>query len=159
MGKVLSIEFDETSLRKFYRRIDPAHLIKNPMDSFYLRVAGTMQKKTSAYAPVDTGKLSRSVKIEKRRSMGGGLSGVAVVVRSPYGLFVNEGTRPHFPPVSALTGWASRHGMNPYAVAVGISKRGTRAQPFFDKALKETAHALPIELRKAAVSIEHKWGV
>ena len=32
-------------------------------------------------------------------------------------------TRPHFPPVKALTGWSKRHGMNPYQVAISIAEK------------------------------------
>ena len=44
MSVVLNIEFDERSLRKFYRRIDPDNLLGNPMDAFYNRVASTIQR-------------------------------------------------------------------------------------------------------------------
>ena len=158
MSVVLSMEFDEASVRRFYRRIDPDNLIKNPMDSFYKRVAGTIQRKAQGYAPKDTGALRKSIRVEAPRRFGK-LRGIAVVVRSPYGLFVHEGTKPHMPPVSALRGWASRKGMSPWAVAYGIKRKGTKAQPFLKRAADETRRALPIELRTAARDIEKKWRV
>ena len=163
MSVVLNIEFDEASVRKFYRRIDPDNLLGNPMDAFYNRVAGTIQRKAQGYAPKDTGALRRSIRIDRRfakaKTAGGVRSGIAVVVRSPYGLFVHEGTKPHMPPVSALRGWASRKGMSPWAVAYGIKRKGTKAQPFLKRAADETRRALPIELRTAARDIEKKWRV
>ena len=54
-----------------------------------------------------------------------------------YGLFVEAGTRPHFPPVAALSGWARRHGVNPYALQRAIGRRGTRARPFLLLALQK----------------------
>lgn len=156
---VMSIEVDEASLRRFYKRIDPDNLIKDPLDSFYNRVAKTIQKKAKAKAKAskDTGKLMSSIRVERARLLSGGLRGVAVVVRSPYGLYVHEGTAPHMPPVQALAGWASRHGMSPWAVALSIAERGTRAQPFLRDAAQETARALPIELRVAVAGIEKRW--
>ena len=58
-----------------------------------------------------------------------------------YGLYVERGRRPgRRPPVAALRGWARRHGVNPYAVARAIGRRGTRARPFL----------VPAYLRNAA---------
>ena len=159
MSVALRFEFDEASVRRFYRRIDPDNLLGNPMDSFYKRVAGTIRKKAQGYAPKDTGALRKSIKVERTKKLRGSLRGVAVVVRSPYGLFVHEGTRPHMPPVDALRGWAARKGMSPWAVALGIAAKGTEAQPFLKRAADETRRALPIELRTAARDIERKWRV
>jgi hypothetical protein len=56
-----------------------------------------------------------------------------------YGLYVERGSRPHWPPVAALVGWARRHGANPYAVQRGIARRGTRARPFLVPAFTKNA--------------------
>jgi hypothetical protein len=56
-----------------------------------------------------------------------------------YGLYVERGSRPHWPPVAALVGWARRHGVSPYAVQRGIARRGTRARPFLLPAFTKNA--------------------
>jgi hypothetical protein len=70
--------------------------------------------------------------------------------RSPggafYGEFVREGTRPHFPPIEALIPWvmakwglageAARQGA--YRLALAISRRGTKANRYHDRALQES---------------------
>lgn len=56
-----------------------------------------------------------------------------------YGLYVERGSRPHFPPVAALSGWARRHGANPYAVQRAIGRKGTRARPFLAPAFTRNA--------------------
>lgn len=56
-----------------------------------------------------------------------------------YGLYVERGTRPHWPPLAALVGWARRHGVSPYAVQRGIARRGTRARPFLLPAFTRNA--------------------
>ena len=61
-----------------------------------------------------------------------------VVVNSPYGEAVENGTRPHFPPVDALTNWANRKGINPYALAFSISKKGTKAHPYFKPGIEKS---------------------
>lgn len=53
----------------------------------------------------------------------------------PYARYVEKGTRPHFPPAfpgSALDQWAEMHGLNAYAVAQSIAKKGTRPHPFVE---------------------------
>lgn len=53
----------------------------------------------------------------------------------PYGSAVEFGTRPHFPPVSALSLWAKRKGLNPFVIARSISRKGTKANPFFQNSI------------------------
>jgi hypothetical protein len=60
-----------------------------------------------------------------------------------YGLFVERGRRPgRRPPVAALAGWARRHGVNPFALARAIGRRGTRAQPFVEPSLERNRDQL-----------------
>lgn len=54
-----------------------------------------------------------------------------------YAMAVEKGTRPHFPPVYALEGWARRHGMVAFLVARAISKRGTKAHRMLENALED----------------------
>lgn len=42
-----------------------------------------------------------------------------------YAIFVEKGTRPHFPPIRKLQGWADRHGIPVWAVALKIAREGT----------------------------------
>lgn len=63
----------------------------------------------------------------------------------PYALAVHEGTKPH--PVAreavakggSLYRWAVKRGLNPYAVAHSIAKKGTRANPFMKRTVEQTA--------------------
>ena len=75
--------------------------------------------------------------------------------------FVEFGTKPHFPPPSALATWARRHGFGPrgeWALARAIAKRGTKARPFLVPALLESKPDIEGFLRDAARQIEAKWG-
>lgn len=53
-----------------------------------------------------------------------------------YGLYVHEGTSPHWPPVSetqpggSLYRWAQKKGIPPFLVARAIARRGTKPQPW-----------------------------
>lgn len=63
-----------------------------------------------------------------------------------YGRFVREGARPHFPPVAALIPWVkARMGAGSekdarskaFMVALAISRRGTRPNPYHRQALAQ----------------------
>ena len=70
-----------------------------------------------------------------------------------YGSAVEFGTRPHFPPVGALSLWARRKGLNPFMVARSIARKGTRANPFFSKAIKAQQSAINNEFSDAIDAI------
>jgi phage gpG-like protein len=88
------------------------------------------------YAPVDTGRLRASITPEVRVS---GPTTVQGIVGSnvSYAPFVELGTKPHWPPVGALATWARRHGTVAYLVARAISRRGTKAVKYLERAFTE----------------------
>lgn len=96
-----------------------------PVQRFLDRAAIFIQGQARIHAPVDTNVLRGSVTVETtgkhERSIG---------TNKDYGPYVEFGTRPHFPPVAAITPWAKRHRLEPFAVARAIGMRGTKAQPF-----------------------------
>jgi hypothetical protein len=49
--------------------------------------------------------------------------------------------------------WAERRGLNPYAVANSIKKKGTKAQPFFQPAIDSQKHNVQNEFDKALSAI------
>lgn len=68
---------------------------------------------------------------------------------APYAAYVHFGTRPHMPPVSAIEPWAKKHGLNPWAVAKSIAKKGTKANPFLQRAVDKTQAAVEQEFATA----------
>ncbi len=112
------------------RRADP------PIGRFLDRGAIFIQSRAREHAPVDTNRLRGSITVNptstRQREVGTNVG---------YGLFVEKGTRPHFPPPAALQGWATRHGFSGpnagFLVARAIARKGTKAQPFMDPAAKE----------------------
>lgn len=86
-------------------------------------------------APANTGSLRGSIKAQMR-----GIAKWRVLVNSEYGLYVHEGTDPHFPPWqenTALAEWANDKGIPPFLVAKSIAEHGTEAQPFLRDAVDE----------------------
>ena len=50
-----------------------------------------------------------------------------------HAIYLDQGTKPHMPPVSAIKKWARHKGLNEWAVAMKIKKYGTKAHPFLYK--------------------------
>lgn len=91
--------------------------------------------KKSGYVPVDTGRLRASITPEVY-SRGRDIVGVvgSNVKYAPYQEF---GTRPFWPPISALNRWARRHGISAFLVARAISVRGIKALHYLQRALED----------------------
>lgn len=85
-------------------------------------------------APVDTGVLKASIMPEviSRDKMTTGVVGSNIV----YAPFMELGTRPHWPPLAALEGWARRHGTTAYVVARAIARRGLKPRRYLRRALE-----------------------
>lgn len=72
---------------------------------------------------------------------------------SPYAAAVNYGTGPHHVSPTQLAPWAAKKGLNPFAVAKSIAKKGTRANPFFDKAVANAEDGVNKEFETAGADI------
>lgn len=70
-----------------------------------------------------------------------------------YSMAVHDGTRPHFVSVESIRAWANKKGLNPYAVAKSIGKKGTRANPFFKRAVDSVEDSVNKEFDEALVNI------
>lgn len=75
----------------------------------------------------DLGNLANSILINL---IDGGMN-AQIYPEAPYAIYVEEGTKPHFPPPSALEGWARRHGFeSAWPICKVINERGLKAKPF-----------------------------
>lgn len=84
-------------------------------------------------APVDTGNLKRSINYKVKKTE------VRIGPNARYGVYVEDGTRPHYVKPKRLKKWASRKGLDPQLVAWAIAKHGTKAQPFLGPAIKDSS--------------------
>ena len=132
-------------------KLDYRPLIEIPLRNFLLKSAFAVEGKAKEFAPVDTGRLRASItsRIEETKAT------IAPTVH--YGAHVEFGTRPHFPPPSALEPWARRHGMNAFAVARAISRRGTRRHPYMVPAAQAAAPDISRFADEFALEVETRW--
>jgi hypothetical protein len=70
-----------------------------------------------------------------------------------YPLFVYLGTRPHMPPVDAITAWANSKGINPWALAMSIKQKGTKSNDYVDRAFASAEIPVQEEFGFAAGAI------
>lgn len=101
--------------------------VKDAVKNVVAESALNIQREAKKRTPVDTGRLRSSIAIE----FSDGLT-ATIGTNVEYAAAVEFGSQPHFPPPSALAGWARRHGMNgkEFVLARKIARRGTPAQPF-----------------------------
>lgn len=92
-------------------------------------------KDARANTPVDQGVTRASItpSIHSRRDMIIGVVGS----NKKSALWAEKGTRPHWPPIRALEGWARRHGTKAYLVALAISRHGTKGHHMLQRALDD----------------------
>jgi hypothetical protein len=99
-----------------------------------------IQGATIVEAPVYTGALRANVKYQSGNLWG------RVYVDKNYALAVHEGQKPHYVPIDPLTRWTMRKfGLTKKqaygrakAIQKKIAEKGTKANPFMDRAIKKT---------------------
>lgn len=70
-----------------------------------------------------------------------------------YAMAVHNGTQPHFAPIGALQAWARKKGMNAYALRNSIAVKGTKANPFLTRSVKQEEHNIDGEMKDAIKKI------
>lgn len=109
-------------------------------------------------APVDKGELRDSL---RARVEGRGVETLATVF-SPLrrAVFSEKGTRPHWPPIAALQGWAVRHGFpakgGAFLVARSIARKGTPAFEFMKGSIEKNQRKIVRRIVKAIRDILRK---
>jgi len=121
--------------------------VRQQMERTMYRSTEMIKYRARDLVPVDSGALRKSI----RDIVQVGAKEIKGIVgpTEPYGAPVEFGARPHFPPVGALKKWAEKRGINPYALAVAISRRGTRPHPFLIPAFEQLKNNIIEEFKKA----------
>lgn len=106
---------------------------------------------------VDTNELIQGIHYDIQQTMTGLES---VIKPSPkadkYATYVEHGTKPHTPPVSALQGWADRHGIPVWAVVRKIQREGTEPRYMWRDAFADLQNRVDRELKDFAQELASK---
>ena len=112
-----------------------AGLTGHPMMKVMEEIVAIVTRDARLGAPVDTGHLKNSIVgyAETHGSLKQHIQGV-VGSNLAYAPYVELGTKPHMPPISALQVWARRHNIPAYLVARKIAMKGIKPRYFLKKA-------------------------
>ncbi len=128
-------------LRKFKNRT-----ITVAVRKYALELERLVSEKIDAMGISDTGDLRKSIKqevfIQAQKWV------IRVGSNMEYAVYVHEGTRPHWPPKSAIDGWVRRklglRGVElettSYLIRRKISKEGTKEKPFMQLVFDQEKH-------------------
>lgn len=71
-----------------------------------------------------------------------------------YGYYAEKGRKPgRMPPISAIEGWANRHGINPYVLAKSIARKGTKPHPYMVPAFNNNVGRVTALFTKVGVTV------
>ena len=155
-----SITFNVEPNETLRRNLRKGYLIDGPLREYLSNTSDLVASTARRDAPRDLGKLAKSHTwtVDPAEPPTWGRVDVNAVgpKGAPYPLFVHEGTRPHFPPVDAITPWAERHGIPPFALALAIARHGTRANPWLQRTVDSLRSRLR-NLNKLKEGITRRW--
>jgi hypothetical protein len=127
------------------------HVMADPVDAFFYDFGHDVLRYAERRSPVDTGRMKRSLRFRW------GPGGAEVSARKP-AAFVDYGTKPHWPPMKAIEGWAQRHGIPAFLVARKIAMKGTQSTKWFTGAVEDARKDLPRGMRRLVGQVETNWG-
>lgn len=104
-------------------------VIEDELNRGIKRSVVTLERTARQLAPVDTGRLRASHTSDFSNLRG------ELYPTTEYAVYVHEGTKAHFPPIGTpgVGNWSKKHGIPAYKVALGISKKGTKARPWLQQ--------------------------
>ena len=155
---------------KLRKRIDMHNLTYFPLRRYMDLTGALVADKAKQLAPEDLGDLKKGIGFKRLADVGRLPSGVDVYSRAPHSTYVHgfkdknyrlsppfSRSKPHYPPIKALEGWAKRHDINPYVVQQAIGKKGTPIIPFIKMAIRDTTRQRNALLREAGKAITVLW--
>ncbi len=144
---MISLNVTRSEQKKFDRELK--RFIKKSRKKFEDRLddaTAYMHREAVDNAPRSNGDLRQKIKmnVDDRRLTG------EVDSNAEYSAAVENGRKPHMPPVNAsLKDWAHKHNIDPWALAMSIKKKGTKAQPFMYPAWDKAQSKFLKDLRRA----------
>lgn len=111
------------------------------------------QREIRKEAPTDRARLRNSVQIQAL-----GRFALSVGTNVKYAIYVHEGTRPHRAPWDPIERWARRRGIPAFPVWYSIMKKGTKANPFFERGTKAAEPAINNQFEYAGRLIAKDMG-
>lgn len=131
----LNIQIDDRELRAAFAKAPTK--VASGINVWIKRAALLTEDEAKRQVPpsIFTGRMQSSIHTSFGRNS------ATVKPTSKYAYWVHEGRKPNrrmppFGPGTDLNAWATRKGMNPFLVARSIGRKGTKGNPFMDKAYR-----------------------
>lgn len=117
-------------------RLDPAKVLGGPFRRMLDRSGITVANRAKRNTPVWQGRARASIAHEVDTAPIP--LWVKIGSNVAYMPFLEEDTRPHWPPLAAIAPWAKAHGIAPFLVARAISRRGTKGRHMLANGLRDS---------------------
>ena len=153
----MDITIQVTGMDELIKKINDPSILGEPMRGFFNDSVLSIQRDVQILSPIDEGRLRSSITAEVDPSPMPMYGKVGTTLQPHYAPDVEYGTRPHWPPISAIQGWADRHGIPAFLVARKIARFGTQGHFMFRTAAQNNLLKIEGFLRKAANEIEERW--
>lgn len=155
----MDFSIEATNLDALREKCHGDKLLGDPIKHFLDRSADKLKQQVRDFTPVGVhGDLRGSI----QKDMDGATlplwASVGTRLVPHYGPDVEYGTRPHWPPISAIAEWANAHGIPPFLVARAIARRGTAPHNMFGGALEVCGGDIRSFEEQACREIEAIWG-
>ncbi len=147
MKVTVKVSGDQALARKLNRKLYAPQLSR-----FFRRSGHTILGIALDKVPRWDGNLANSLQVETDTAVP--MRFVRVGTNAEYAEAVEKGSRPHWPPLEAITPWANSHGIEPKLLQAAIGHRGTKPNPFLEPALKDAIPEIEGFLRIMAADIE-----
>lgn len=145
----VNLNVQVTGLDKLQKAFKQAPTIANQhLNTAIKQSVFTLLANARIAAPVDQGFLRNSGMVTSFEILKGVLEN-----RAPYALYVHEGTRPHYVPLSAIKDWSDRHGIPAFLVQRSIMRKGTKPKPFFKDSIEASQESIDKYFQKALDNI------
>lgn len=133
------IQFDEAQLQAFRDAL--AKVGSEGTRRLLKKMIIVGEDRAKKVCPADNGFLRASIKTDMDSAATP--QWASWLTNQKYAPYVEYGTKPHFPPVGALEGWAKRHNTSAFIVARAIARHGTKPHLMFTMAAEDVARAAP----------------
>lgn len=154
------ITYKVEGLAELIAKVNDAALLGPPLRKGLTTSALLVEAEAKRLVPVDTGNLRRT--ITHRVDSAAVPLFATIGTNAPYAQVVHDGRgrgKPT-PPVRALAGWASRHGIpanRVFLIARAIGRKGIKGRPFLKDALSAMRGKIDGAMETAAREIEAIW--
>lgn len=125
----MELDYKEKQLNQISKALWPEALQKM-LDTSIKKSITMLQSYAMQETPVDQGRLRGDFKTNFKKSYW------RLYNPTKYAIYVHEGTRPHFVKIDKIEGRANRHGIPAGALQYSIATKGTKANPFMDRAVE-----------------------